>query len=240
MTSEAAARGTITRGEVILAARRLSSGYGSQPVLHEIELEVRRGQVVALLGPNGAGKTTTVLTLAGEIKPLGGEVYFAGAPSGAPLFRRARCGMGYVGEVRSVIMGLSVHDNLRVANVSTSDAFALFPELSALARRQVGLCSGGEQQMLALARAMGRSPTMLLADELSLGLAPLVVDRLLEAVRVAADERQLSVLLVEQHIEKALNVADYVYVIRSGTIVMRGSSSDMKAKFSEIEEAYLA
>jgi branched-chain amino acid transport system ATP-binding protein len=209
-------------------------------VLRNVEIRVHRGQVVALLGPNGAGKTTTVLTLAGEVKPQRGEVLRDGVRDRSPLFRRARRGLAYVGEDRTVFMTLTVSENLRVARADTDLAYSLFPELRGLSGRRAGLLSGGEQQMLALARVLGRRPSLLLADELSLGLAPLVVDRLLHAIRTAADEQGLGVLLVEQHVEKALNYADYVYVLRRGEVIMEGTGTDIRGRLSEVQDSYLS
>ena len=147
------------------------------------------GEVVALIGPNGAGKTTTLLTLAGELPAIAGEVAFRGSATKAPLFRRARQGMGFVTEERSVFMQLSTAENLRVAGVARADAVAVFPELEPLMGRTAGLLSGGEQQMLTLARRRRPDPSLLLVDELSLGLAPVIVKRLLETVRRVASER---------------------------------------------------
>jgi branched-chain amino acid transport system ATP-binding protein len=223
----------------LVATKGLYSGYGPAAILRNVDIEVSRGQVVALLGPNGAGKTTTVLTLAGELKPQQGQVLHNGVGGHSPLFRRARQGLAYVGEDRTVFMSLTVSENLRIARVDGDYAFTLFPELRRLARRRTGLLSGGEQQMLALARVMGRRQSLLLADELSLGLAPLVVDRLLAAIRTAADEQGLGVLLVEQHAEKALNYADYVYVLRRGEVIIEGSASDIRGRLSDVQDAYL-
>jgi branched-chain amino acid transport system ATP-binding protein len=223
----------------LVATKGLFAGYGAASILRNVEIQVARGQVVALLGPNGAGKTTTVLTLAGELKPQQGEVIHNGKAGHSPLFRRARSGLAYVGEDRTVFMSLTVAENLRVARADTDWAYTLFPELSGLARRRTGLLSGGEQQMLALARVLGRQPTLLLADELSLGLAPMVVDRLLAAIRTVADERGLGVLLVEQHAEKALNYADYVYVLRRGEVIIEGTAADIRGRLSDVQDAYL-
>jgi branched-chain amino acid transport system ATP-binding protein len=209
-------------------------------VIHDIEIAVRPGEVVALLGPNGAGKTTTLLTLAGELPPLDGEVRLHGKATSAPLHQRARDGLMFVTEEKSVFMGLTTRENLRVAGVEVDDALALFPELEKRIDIKGGLLSGGEQQMLSLARAICRRPRILLADELSMGLAPLVVNRLLEAVRAAADEQDMAVLLVEQHVRKALRFADRAYVMRRGRIELEGRAEDLRARIDEIEESYLA
>jgi branched-chain amino acid transport system ATP-binding protein len=208
-------------------------------VVRDLDLRVDAGEVVALIGPNGAGKTTTLLTLAGELPPIRGEVAFDGAPTKAPLFKRARRGLGFVTEERSVFMGLSTADNLRLAGVSRADATALFPELAPLMRRSAGLLSGGEQQMLTLARTLARRPALLLADELSLGLGPKVVQRLLRSVREFATDRNIGVLLVEQHVRKALEIADRVYVMRRGRIVLHGTASEIGGRVKELETAYL-
>ena len=224
----------------LLEARNLSAGYGKVAVVRNLDLEVRPGQVVALLGPNGAGKTTTLLTLSGELPALGGEVLCGGSPSRAPLHRRARQGLAYVTEERSIFMRLSTADNLRVARGDTAFALQLFPELGERLGTKAGSLSGGEQQMLSLARALIRNPTTLLVDELSLGLAPLIVSRLLTAVRDAATERGVGVLLVEQHVSRALAIADHVYVLRRGQIAMSGPTADFRDRLHDIEDSYLS
>ena len=224
----------------LLECRGLAAGYGAMAVVRGLDLRVDAGEVVALIGPNGAGKTTTLLTLAGNLPPLAGEVIFRGASTTAPLHRRARLGLSFVTEERSVFMRLSTADNLRLAGVSRDDAVAIFPELGPLMRRTAGLLSGGEQQMLTLARALARKPSLLLADELSLGLAPLVVQRLLETVRQIAIERDVGVLLVEQHVRQALTVADRVYVMQRGEIVVEGRSDEVAGRLDEVEATYLA
>jgi branched-chain amino acid transport system ATP-binding protein len=230
----------VAEAPLALQAIGVTTGYGPQPVVHDVDLEVRPGEVVALLGPNGAGKTTTLLALSGELPLHSGEVRLDGEPTKAPLHKRAAAGLMYVTEEKSVFMGLTARDNLRVAGVEVADALELFPEIEPRLDVRGGLMSGGEQQMLTLARALSRRPRILLADELSMGLAPLIVRRLLEAVRAAADERGTAVLLVEQHARKALQYADRVYVMRRGRIDMGGTAPEMLGRIDEIEATYLA
>jgi len=178
--------------------------------------------------------------LAGELPLLRGEVLLDGAATSAPLFRRARQGLTFVTEEKSVFMGLSTRDNLRVADVDVDRALDLFPELAKRINVRAGLLSGGEQQMLTLARALSRQPRVLLADELSMGLAPLIVKRLLEAVVDAAKQHGTAVLLVEQHARKALEYSDRAYVMRRGHIELSGTSGELLGKIGEIEDRYLA
>jgi branched-chain amino acid transport system ATP-binding protein len=218
----------------------VTSGYGPQAVIHDVDIEVFPGEVVALLGPNGAGKTTTLLTLAGELPLHSGEVRLDGAPTNAPLHVRARAGLTYVTEEKSVFMGLSTRDNLRVAGVGVEDVLEVFPELRPRLDIRGGLLSGGEQQMLTLGRALGRKPRILLADELSMGLGPDAARRLLQAVRAAANERGTAVLLVDQHLRKAVRYADRVYVMRRGRIELTGTAAEIAGRLAEIEDTYLA
>ena len=196
--------------------------------------------MVALLGANGAGKTTALMAMSGVLPILGGEVRFDGKVMAEPLYMRARNGLSFVTEERSVFKTMSVADNLRVAGVAPSAAIALFPELEKRLEVNAGLISGGEQQMLSLARAIAREPKLLFADELSLGLAPIVVTRLFIALREAAQNTGAGVLLVEQHVRKALLYVDRVYVMRRGQIHMSLSVEEARERVEEIEEAYLA
>ena len=218
----------------------LSAGYGSMAVVRDLDLHVAAGEVVALLGANGAGKTTTLLTLAGELPPIAGEVRLHGEPTTAPMHVRCRQGLSFLTEERSVIMGLTARENLRLADVDPAVAAELFPALGPVMARTAGLLSGGEQQMLSLARALGRDPRVLLADELSLGLAPIVVDRLLTSVREAADRKGIGVLLVEQHVRQALRFADRVYVLERGRVSLSGPVAEVEDQIQEIEAAYLS
>ena len=224
----------------LLEARGFVAGYGAIVVVRDVDLHVQPGEVVVMLGPNGAGKTTTLLSLAGVLPVLGGTVVFDGAPTTAPLHRRARRGLGVVTEERCIFKQLTVAESLWLANGDTAFALRMFPELEPRMGVKAGLLSGGEQQMLALAGALCRRPKLLLADELSLGLAPQVIDRLLEAVRAAADEG-VGVLLVEQHVRKALKYADRAYVMNRGRIAFEGAAGELKEELlSQIESSYLA
>ncbi len=217
----------------------LRKAYAGREALRGVSLEVAPGEIFALLGPNGAGKTTTMLALSGELPVIAGEVLFDGRRTTSPLHRRARAGLSYVTEERSVFKGMSLRDNLRVARVNVDEVIGLFPELEKRLTVRGGLLSGGEQQMLTLARALARKPTLLLADELSLGLAPLIVDRLLQAVRDAADERGLAVVMVEQHAHKALKYADRAIVMRRGQVELDLSGEEARRRMADVEQAYL-
>jgi branched-chain amino acid transport system ATP-binding protein len=208
-------------------------------VLKGVSLEVPRGGIVALLGANGAGKTTTLLTLAGEVPMQHGTITWLGHRARGPLHRRARSGLGLLTEERSLFMNLSVRQNLRLGRGSIEDALEIMPELRELMNRRAGLLSGGEQQMLTLARALAGDFKLLMLDEISLGLAPIIVRRLLSLVRRAAGERNLGVLLVEQHVGSALNFSDRAIVLRRGQIVLEGESASLRSRVDEIASAYL-
>jgi branched-chain amino acid transport system ATP-binding protein len=218
----------------LLKTEALAAGYQGNPVVRDLNIEVNPGEVVAILGSNGAGKTTTLMTISGRIKPISGKVWFNGEEENAPLHSRARRGLSFVTEERSVFMRLSAADNLRVSGCSSSDVTDLFPELKPLLGRTAGLLSGGEQQMLTLARALARGPKLLLADELSLGLAPKVVVRLLEAVRDAAATKGVGILMVEQHVHQALKYADRVYGLRRGEVILSGTPQEIGSSVEQL------
>jgi ABC-type branched-subunit amino acid transport system ATPase component len=225
-------------GPPALQARDLHAGYRGVPCVRGVSIDVHPGEIVVILGPNGAGKTTTLLTLSGALPSLGGDVVWQGAPTKAGLHRRVNDGLGVVPEERSITSRLSVRDNLRIGPGPSERALELFPELRPLLRRRAGLLSGGEQRMLATARALAAEPRVLLADELSLGLAPLIVARLMRALRDAAD-RGAGVLLVEQHARRALAVADRAYVLQRGRVVWSGQAAEARQNLRRIEQAYL-
>jgi branched-chain amino acid transport system ATP-binding protein len=223
----------------LLIADRITAGYDGIPALRDLSLSVNPGEVVALMGANGAGKTTTLLTLAGEVSLQGGTVTWLGRRARGPLHRRARSGLGLLTEERSLFMGMNVRQNLRLGRGPTSEALEIMPELRELMNRRAGLLSGGQQQMLTLARALAGDFRMLMLDEISLGLAPIIVRRLLGLVRQAAEERNLGVLLVEQHVGSALNFSDRAIVLRHGEIVLEGDSAELSGRVDEIAAAYL-
>ncbi|ONH23606.1 ABC transporter ATP-binding protein [Pseudofrankia asymbiotica] len=222
----------------LLSASSMSAGYGGVPVVRDMDLEVRAGEVVALLGANGAGKTTTLLALAGVLPISGGEVAWLGRTSRAPLHLRARAGLGFVPESRAVIPSLTTMENLRLGRGDPEAALELLPELKPLLKRRAGLLSGGEQQILTLARVLAAQPRLLLADEMSLGLAPMIVQRLLSAVRDAANSG-IGVLIVEQQVRNVLAVADRAYVLRRGKIELEGKAAELAGRLEEIEATYL-
>jgi branched-chain amino acid transport system ATP-binding protein len=224
----------------LLETRNLKAGYLSREVVRAVNIRVQRGEVVCLLGPNGAGKTTTLMTIAGELLPVDGIVLFDNVPTFTPMYQRVRNGIGLVTEERLIFTKLSTRDNLRIGGGSVDQALALFPELEPRLSVRGGMLSGGEQQMLALARALSRKPSLLLADELSLGLAPMIVDRLLGAVREAADQHGTGALIVEQHARKALRYSDRMYLMARGQVQLELPAQEALQRLDEIEAAYLS
>ncbi len=226
------------KGTPVLAANRLSAGYSGVPAVRELSLEVTAGEIALLAGPNGAGKTTTVRALSGVLKPLAGTVELNGAVATAPLYRRVRGGLGLVPEQRAIFRNLTVAENLRLGLGEPEKVIELFPELEGRLRVRAGLLSGGEQQMLILGRVLAAGPKVILADEMSLGLAPLIVKRLLVALRAAADAGS-GVLLVEQYIKLAMDIADRAYFLKRGRIELQGDVDLLRDRSDDIASLYL-
>jgi branched-chain amino acid transport system ATP-binding protein len=228
--------------------RELTTGYAGVPVVWDLSLRVAPGEVVALLGPNGAGKTTTLLTVSGLVKPIRGFISVLGQPvTGIRPHRVARLGVAHVAEDRSLFFQLTVLENLRLGRAqgrqrrdqAVDRALDLFPALKPLVNRRAGLLSGGEQQMLAMARALVSEPKLLMVDEMSLGLAPVIVERMLPVVRQIADETGTGVLLVEQHVHMALAIADRAYVLNHGRLALTGPASELRQRRELLEVSYL-
>jgi branched-chain amino acid transport system ATP-binding protein len=238
---EAAGSGT-TRPTLEL--KGLTAGYLGIPAVRDVSLRVGTGEVVALLGPNGAGKTTTLSTVAGLLKPIGGEVLFDGEPiAGRAPERLARQGLTLIPEDRALFFDLTSRENLRLArrgdSMDEAEIIGMLPELEKCLDRKAGVLSGGEQQMLTLARGLMSRPRLLMVDEMSLGLAPVIVERLMPVLRRIADQLGTAVLFVEQHVQQALELAERAYVMVNGQIVLQGAAEELRSRRDLLESSYL-
>jgi ABC-type branched-subunit amino acid transport system ATPase component len=234
-------------GAVVLAVDDVAAGYGAIPVLSGIRLDVKRGELVALLGANGAGKSTLMRAIAGLHRPVSGRVLLLGRDIGLYAAHRiARSGVTLVPEGRQVFAELSVTDNVlmgalalgrRAAAGEVERVIARFPMLDKLRDKRAGLLSGGEQQMLAIARGLAARPQIVMLDEPSLGLAPAIVEGLYQVLEQLRAEGT-TILLVDQMARLALSIADRAYVIQSGRVVQQGSADDVRND-AALEKAYL-
>ncbi|HEU5158545.1 MAG TPA: ATP-binding cassette domain-containing protein [Streptosporangiaceae bacterium] len=236
----APARATAT----VLDVAGLTAGYEHAPVVRELDLTVGAGEVVALLGANGAGKTTTLRTISGIVRPMAGRITFDGADLAAVSpSARARRGIAHVPEGRGIFFGLTVAEHFRLGHprerLDQDLAYEYFPLLRKLRGRRAGLLSGGEQQMLAVGRALARRPRLLLLDELTLGLAPVIVEGLLPVVRRYALDSGCGVLLVEQQVQLALEFADRGYVLAHGKIVIDRPAAELRRDRELLIASYL-
>ncbi|MGI6250362.1 MAG: ABC transporter ATP-binding protein [Anaerolineaceae bacterium] len=233
----------------MLKTENLLVAYGGvQPVLHEICLHVEKGKIVSLLGANGAGKSTTLKAISGLVKPEGGKIFFEGQEiQGQNANVMAKKGISLVPEGREVFPGLTVEENLKMGAYTNykkdfvekgiANAYELFPRLKERYKQLAGTMSGGEQQMLAISRALMSEPKLLMLDEPSLGLAPTIVDGIFDQIK-QINKNGVTILLVEQNANLALSVADYAYVLNLGTIVLEGQAADMKEQ-SDLMNSYL-
>ena len=227
----------------LLEIEGLVAGYGGSRVLHEVDLTVRTGEIVAVLGSNGAGKSTLLQVIAGGVHADAGTVRLDGESiARRSVHQRARAGIGFVPPDRGLFPSLTVRENLRVRTrdrTAIRRAVELFPRLELLMDRRAGVLSGGEQQMLALTAVLAMRPRLLLIDEMSMGLAPLVVRSLLPVIRTAAESEGVGVLLVEQHAPAAVEVSDRVLVLSRGRIVHDAPSAEVRDDPAQLTALYL-
>jgi len=234
--------------DVLLSVEGLEAGYGEVQVLWGLSLKARRGELTAIVGANGAGKTTTLRAVAGTLTPWGGRVMLDGEDvTRVPSHAKAARGLALVPEGRQLFAAMSVAENLELGAFSPrgsrsyaerlEQVFKLFPRLAERARQRAGTLSGGEQQMVAIARGLMSDPQILIIDELSLGLAPVVVYQLLTTLK-QLKQNGLTILLVEQNVHLALAVSDYAYVVAEGRMFTEGLPAELAAK-PEIRRAYL-
>jgi branched-chain amino acid transport system ATP-binding protein len=240
---------TAARADPLLSVEALRVDYGPVKAVRGVSLEVGAGEVVALLGANGAGKSTILRTISGLMRPRSGQIRLAGQPiQRLSPSRIVRLGIAHAPEGRRVFGGLTVAENLRLGAVGRDDRaavpadrermYALFPVLRERTRQTAGTLSGGEQQMLSLARALMAAPRLLLLDEPSLGIAPIIVHSIF-ATLTELKRQGVTMLLVEQNINVALDLADRAYVLRTGEVGLAGSAAELRGNYDRVAQAYL-
>jgi branched-chain amino acid transport system ATP-binding protein len=233
----------------MLEIEGLSAGYGGVPVLDEVSIRVGAGEFAAIVGPNGAGKTTLFKTVSGIVQATAGAIRFEGRDLLAvPPAARAHLGIAHVPEGRQVFPSLTTFENLEMGAYTEAGRlkwkqnleriYAWFPVLAERAKAQAGELSGGQQQMLAIARGLASSPKLLMLDEPAMGLAPALADEIFERIVAIHDESGLTLLLVEQRVAEALHFADRGYVLEAGRVVLEGSHDELQSN-DRIRQAYL-
>lgn len=233
----------------MLRVKDLESGYGPMQVLWGPSMEIKKGSITSLLGPNGVGKTTLLRSVFGSIEPWGGEITYEGEEiTHVPTHKKVEMGLVLVPEGRHLFAGMSVQENLIMGaylkkalkhmEESLELVYSLFPILKERSKQRAGSMSGGEQQMLTVARALMTRPKLIMLDEPSQGLAPKLVGEVFETIKKMKAEIGLTILLVEQNVEASLHAADYVYIMHEGTVKAEGSAEEIKGS-DEVREAYL-
>jgi len=233
----------------MLKVENLESGYGPMQVLWQPSLEVQKGLITALLGPNGAGKTTTLMTILGSVAPWGGKITYEGKDiTHLPTHKKVDMGITLVPEGRHLFVSMTTHENLTMGaypkgaakymNDSLELVYSLFPILKERAKQRAGSLSGGEQQMLTIARGLMTRPKLIMLDEPSQGLAPKLVGEVFNTIKKMKAEIGLTILLVEQNVEASLSLSDYIYILHEGRVKAEGSPQQIKGS-PDIRQAYL-
>lgn len=233
----------------MLKVENLESGYGPMQVLWQPSLEVQKGRITALLGPNGAGKTTTLMTILGSVEPWGGKITYEGKDiTHLPTHKKVDMGITLVPEGKHLFVSMTTHENLTMGAYPKQAAkyikdslelvYSLFPILKERAKQKAGSLSGGEQQMLTIARGLMTRPKLIMLDEPSQGLAPKLVSEVFNTIKKMKAEIGLTILLVEQNVEASLSLSDYIYILHEGRIKAEGSPQQIKGS-ADIREAYL-
>jgi len=233
---------------ILLEVERLSTGYGATNVLHNISFGVKEGEITVLLGANGAGKTTTLRALTGLVRPAGAVRFKGERIDGLPPEKIARRGIAHVPDNRGTFLGMTAEENLKLGAYRRNDTasiktdirriYELFPRLGERRNQQAGTLSGGEQQMLAISRALMMRPTLMLLDEPSFGVAPLIVKDIFELLKTINRDQNVSMLIVEQNATLSLSVSHHAYLLETGRVIVSGPSAEMREN-ETVRRSYL-